>query len=71
MVYDLVDCLARVRQHPVLKRIPVIMVTAKSAREDVLRALSAGASGYITKPFEFESLMTAVKAVLGLDAPKK
>ncbi len=65
------DILQRVRSHPALKHIPIIMVTGKATREDVMRALAAGANGYITKPFEFDSLMKSIKAVLGLDLPPK
>ena len=60
------DILQRLRGHPVLKQIPVIMVTAMSAREDVMRALVADANGYITKPFKFDVLMKSIKAVLGM-----
>jgi two-component system OmpR family response regulator len=60
------DILNRVRSHPILKQIPIIMVTALTSREDVLNALAADANGYITKPFEFEALMNGIKAVLGL-----
>jgi CheY-like chemotaxis protein len=60
------DILRRLRAHPVLKQIPIIMVTAVSAREDVMRALAADANGYITKPFKFDVLMKSIKAVLGI-----
>ena len=60
------DVLARMRQHPVLKGVPVIMLTAKATRESVLKGLLAGADGYVTKPFEVEALMQTVRAVLGL-----
>jgi two-component system OmpR family response regulator len=60
------DILERVRAHPTLKHIPIIMVTGKATREDVMRALAAGANGYITKPFEFDILTSSIKAVLGL-----
>lgn len=63
------DLLERVRSHPALKHIPIIMVTGMATREDVMRALAAGANGYITKPFEFDALMNSIKAVLGLDLP--
>jgi two-component system, chemotaxis family, chemotaxis protein CheY len=33
-------------------RTPIIMVTAKNERVDVLRAIHAGASDYVVKPFE-------------------
>ena len=60
------DILARVRQHPALKEIPVIMLTAQTSRRDVLRGLAGGANGYITKPFEHEALVKSLRAVLGL-----
>ena len=59
------DILARMRQHPGLKNMPVIMLTAEATREAVLKGLQGGADGYVTKPFEPDSLVTAVKAVLG------
>ena len=58
--------LARMRQHPALRTVPVIMLTAQASRGDVLRGLSGGANGYITKPFEHEALMKSLRAVLGV-----
>jgi len=63
------DILARMRQHPVLKTMPVVMLTAEATRESVLKGLQLGADGYITKPFEPDVLVSAVKAVLGLTPP--
>ncbi|GAB3661559.1 response regulator [Ramlibacter alkalitolerans] len=60
------DILQRVRQHSVLKDVPVIMLTGKATREAVLKGIAGGADGYITKPFEPESLLRAVRTVLGL-----
>jgi two-component system, OmpR family, response regulator len=60
------DILKRVRQHPALVNVPVIMLTGKATREAVIKGMSAGADGYITKPFEPEALMRAVRTVLGL-----
>jgi len=60
------EILARIRQHPALRAIPVIMLTAQTSRKDVLHALAHGANGYITKPFEHEALTKSLKSVLGL-----
>jgi len=60
------NILESLRRHPSLKHIPVIMVTGRATREDVMRALAAGANGYITKPLEFDSLLAGIKAVLGI-----
>ncbi|HQS31996.1 MAG: response regulator [Polaromonas sp. 39-63-203] len=60
------DILLRLRQHPALKNVPVIMLTGKATREAVIKGLACGADGYITKPFEAEALMHAVRTVVGL-----
>jgi CheY-like chemotaxis protein len=39
---------------PCLKKIPVIMLTSSSAREDVSRSYECGAASYLTKPESFE-----------------
>lgn len=60
------DILVRIRQHPLLKTLPVVMITAETTRQAVLKALQAGADGFITKPFEPDQLVSAVREVLGL-----
>jgi len=47
-----------------LKKIPVIMLTAKTAEYDKVRGLDAGADDYVTKPFGVMELLSRVKAVL-------
>lgn len=61
------DILMRMRQHPALKNMPVIMLTGKATRQAVIKGMAAGADGYLTKPFEPESVMRAVRTVLGLE----
>ncbi len=39
---------------PLLKKIPVIMLTSSAAREDVSRSYECGAASYLTKPESFE-----------------
>jgi two-component system OmpR family response regulator len=60
------DVLLKMRQHPGLKTVPVVMLTAKATRDAVLKGLAGGADGYITKPFEIDVLIKAVNVVLGL-----
>ena len=47
------------------KHIPIIMLTAKSEREDKALGEETGADEYITKPFEWEHLAGVVKKHLG------
>jgi DNA-binding response OmpR family regulator len=45
-------------------RVPVLMLTARSEEEDVVKALSLGADDYLTKPFSPKILLARVKALL-------
>jgi two-component system OmpR family response regulator len=58
------DLLVRIRQYPQLQQVPIIMLTAKATREAVLRGLNGGADGYVTKPFEADKLVEAVRTVM-------
>jgi len=43
-----------------------------ATRDAVLKGLQGGADGYVTKPFEQDQLIAAVKSVLGVSpAPEK
>ena len=64
---DGLQVLRRLREHPRLSELPVIMMTGKVAPEDVLAGLAAGADGYVTKPFKVSALRNAVNAVLGIE----
>ena len=44
--------------------IPIIFLTAKSMKEDILEGFQIGADDYITKPFSMEVLLMRIKAVL-------
>lgn len=60
------DLLARMRQHPSYKTLPIIVMTNTTGRDEVVSALAHGATGYISKPFKPEVLLDGVRAVLGL-----
>ncbi|MGN0793767.1 MAG: response regulator transcription factor [Aristaeellaceae bacterium] len=45
-------------------RVPVLMLTAKSALSDRVNGLDAGADDYLTKPFEPEELLARIRALL-------
>jgi DNA-binding response OmpR family regulator len=44
--------------------VPVIFLTAKSQKEDVLEGFRSGADDYITKPFSMEELLFRIQAIL-------
>jgi DNA-binding response OmpR family regulator len=45
-------------------RTPILMLTAKTRLEDMLRGFSVGADDYLTKPFEVMELLARMRAVL-------
>ena len=57
--------LEKVKQHPVLKKCRVVMVTARTDRADIAKGVLLGADGYITKPYRPETLKAAVRQALG------
>jgi two-component system KDP operon response regulator KdpE len=48
---------------------PVIVLTVRSAKQDKLAALDAGADDYVTKPFDSDELIARVRAALRRTAP--
>ncbi len=52
------------REQPALKGMPFIMVTSRGDKENVVQAIQAGVSGYVSKPFTNEQLLTKVKQAL-------
>ncbi|HSW83435.1 MAG TPA: response regulator [Usitatibacter sp.] len=59
------DVLQRMKSHPALAEVPVVIVTGQATRESVVNGLAFGADGYFTKPFEIDVLLRGMKAVLG------
>lgn len=54
----------KLRKNPATRKLPVIMVTAKTAEMDMIKGLDDGADDYIKKPFSIMELITRVKALL-------
>lgn len=59
------DVLNRIRHHPALQKLPVLLVTALGDRKDITRGLMLGADGYITKPVPPSVLLQAIETVIG------
>lgn len=57
--------LSRIRKHPKMHAIPVLMVTSRAEMSDVVRGLSLGANGYLSKPVAVESLRAILRQILG------
>lgn len=55
---------SRIRETPALASVRVIMLTARTQNEDIVRGLTCGADDYVTKPFDRTVLLARVRAVL-------
>ncbi len=58
------EALKEMKADPVLRRIPIVVLTTSKAEEDILRSYDLGVNSYVTKPVTFKSLVELVK-VLG------
>ncbi len=54
----------KIRKNPDTKKLPVIMVTAKTTELDLVKGIEDGADDYIKKPFSVMELISRVKALL-------
>lgn len=54
------EALGAIKQHPQLRRIPIIVLTTSSACEDVKGSYDRGASSFVTKPASFSELTRLV-----------
>ncbi|MCI0433864.1 MAG: response regulator [Gemmatimonadetes bacterium] len=59
------EVIRRIRERPDWKDVPIIMLTAKAQERNVVRALDAGASDYVVKPFKPEELIARVRRFVG------
>lgn len=57
-----------IRSRPETRALPVIMVTARSVRDDILMAMEAGVDSYVVKPFTPQVLREKIDAVLAARA---
>ena len=46
------------------KHVPILMVTARSVREDIIEAMEAGVNNYIVKPFTPQILKEKIDALI-------
>ncbi len=58
------EALAEIKADPLLKRIPVVILTTSKAEEDILRTYDLGVSGFVVKPVAFEGLVRVMKTLV-------
>ena len=58
------EIVRKLRRQAATRRLPVIMVTARTSEMDMVKGLDDGADDYIRKPFSVMELLSRVKALL-------
>lgn len=58
------EALAEIKADPMLRRIPVVVMTTSQAEQDITRTYDLGCSSFIAKPVTFAGLVEAMR-VLG------
>lgn len=62
---DGIELIRNLRANPSCKFIPIVMLTTESQAEKKQEGKTAGATGWIVKPFKPEQLLAVIKKVLG------
>lgn len=57
------EALREIKQDPVLRSIPIIVLTTSNAEEDILRTYDLGTNSFIIKPVTFDKLVEIIRKV--------
>jgi CheY-like chemotaxis protein len=57
------EALAEIKADPVLRRIPVVVLTTSRAEEDIVRSYDLGVNSFISKPVTFGGLVAAMRTL--------
>ncbi len=57
------EALKEIKADPVLRQIPVVVLTTSRAEEDILRTYDLGVNSFITKPVSFEGLVEVMRTL--------
>jgi CheY-like chemotaxis protein len=60
---DGLEVLAELKSDPVLKVIPVVILTTSQAEEDILRSYALHANAYVSKPVDFERFIDVIRQI--------
>ncbi len=61
------EVIRRLRESDSTRSIPILFLTAKAQKKDVLKGMESGADDYAVKPFNFEDINNKVEKLLGSD----
>jgi DNA-binding response OmpR family regulator len=60
---DGIQVLQNLKEDPVLKSVPVVMLSSSCEERDVMRSYDLGANAYVVKPVDFDEFSAAVKEI--------
>lgn len=58
------EVMQRIRQHPTLSQVPVVVISGEHEKETVIECLKLGASGYVVKPYTRKTLLEKIDKAL-------
>jgi CheY-like chemotaxis protein len=58
---DGLEVLRQMKEHPDLKRIPIVMLTSSREEQDLVRSYQLGANAYVVKPVDFQQFVDSIK----------
>lgn len=61
---DGISLVKYIRSHEDYKKLPVLMVTTKGMKDDIIEAMQAGINNYIVKPFTPKTLQSKIDLIL-------
>jgi len=64
------ELMAQLRQDPVTRRIPVLVVTSRAGAKHRDRAMKEGAMAFLTKPVQEDQLIATVESLIGSEVPQ-
>ncbi|MGI4848870.1 MAG: response regulator [Janthinobacterium lividum] len=62
---DGLEVLAKIRSNPVMKSMPVVMLTSSKEEQDLVKSYELGVNAYVVKPVDFSEFLRAI-ADLGI-----
>ncbi len=60
-----VELVTNMRANPAFQKTPVLMVTTMAEKTEILKAMQAGVTNYVVKPFDAATLKKKIEQILG------
>ena len=68
---DGLEVCRRLREDACVVPVPILMLTARGSKKDIVTGLDTGADDYLAKPFDIEELLARVRTLLRRAAPER